>query len=595
MEKLQKGIKIIDPKNDIEYILDKFIGEGSFGEVWLAHDKNDSSKLIAIKLYIPLDEAGRKLFFDEYKSSANLNHPNLLASLFYGEWERRPYIGMKFCEKGASSKYVGQLSPGINDEMLIWRFIHDVSAGLQFLHEKEDLVHQDIKPDNILVASDDSFVIMDFGISKKARATLRSQSKRSNSAGAPAYMAPERFTKSPSVIYASDVWSLGVSIHELATGELPFNGMGGGLLNAGAEIPTLKAGWSKELNAIMQVCLAKETWDRKRACDIKDYAEWILTGKQGDAPFEIQPVINKPKKETHKEEIPVNSVEHEEPTNYVENSHSHTLRQTLVACFASALFFIAFNFFSKPYKEKLAAFRYPQYISMVERCQDSIAKGDNANVTTLLESKRLLDTILTYQTNYGEDYPGRYGEYSHLEQVLTPKLNAASEVWADAAKRQYDATKDLSVSLRYSKLAIELAETENALSVYNHIASKTGYMNVLSIELANSDDHNYTIPLKASTLKYLTPRVSYEGLANDNKTVQLDVKIIKPNGALSRGTNSPSNYTLSCTVTIEKGYNHLQLTGWGNEKPGVYSSGSYIIELWNKGNKIFSKRFKIGE
>lgn len=595
MEKLQKGIKIIDPKNNIEYILDKFIGEGSFGEVWLAHDKNDSSRQIAIKLYIPLDEAGRKLFFDEYKSSANLNHPNLLASLFYGEWERRPYIGMKFCEKGASSKYVGQLLPGTNDEMLIWRFIHDVSAGLQFLHEKEDLVHQDIKPDNILVDSDGGFVIMDFGISKKARATLRSQSKRSNSAGAPAYMAPERFTKTPSVIYASDIWSLGVSIHELVTGELPFNGMGGGLLNAGAEMPTLNAGWSKELNATMQVCLAKETWDRKRACDIKDYAEWILTGKQGDAPFEMQPVINKPKKEAHKEGS-INDIGQEASTIYLENTPSHTLRKTLVACLTSVLFVVAFNFFSKPHKEKLADFRYPQFISMVERCQDSIAKGDNANVTTLLESKKLLDTILTYQTNYGEDYPGRYDKYRHLEKVLTPKLNEASEVWADAAKRQYDATKDLSVSLRYSKLAIELAETEKALSVYNYLASKTGYMNVLSMEFANSgDDYDYSIPIKASTLKYLTPRISYEGLVNEDKQVQLDVKIIEPNGALSRGTNSPSNYTFSCTVIVEKGNNILQLTGWGGENPGTYYSGSYIIELWNKGNKIYSKRFKIGE
>lgn len=580
MEKLQKGIKILDPKNNIKYIIDKFIGEGSFGEVWLAQDENDSSKQIAIKFYIPLDEAGRQLFFDEYKSSADLNHPNLLASLFYGEWERRPYIGMKFCEKGASSKYVGQLSPGLNNEMLIWRFIHDASAGLQFLHEKKDLVHQDIKPDNILIDSDGGFVIMDFGISKKARATLRSQSKRSNSAGAPAYMAPERFTKNPSVIYASDIWSLGASIHELATGELPFNGMGGGMLNAGAEMPVLKDGWSKELNATMQVCLAKNTWDRKRACEIKDYAEWILTGKQGNAPFVMQPVINNP----------------ETPTVYIENVHSHSLKKTLVACFASVLFVIAFSYLSKASKEKLADYRYPQFISMVERCQDSIAKGDNANVSTLLESKNLLDTILIYQSNYGEDYPGRYDKYRHLEEILTPKLNEASEVWADAAKRQYDATKDLSSSLRYSRLAVELAETEKALSVYNYLASKTGYMNVLSIDFANSgDDYDYSIPIKASTLRFLTPRISYEGLVKEDKQVQLDVKIIEPNGALSRGANSPTNYTFSHTVTVEKGNNMLQLTGWGGEDPGTYSSGSYIIELWNKGNKIYSKRFKIDE
>lgn len=581
MEKLQKDIKIVDTKRNVSYILDRSIGEGSFGEVWLAHDKNDKSKQIAIKFYIPLDEAGRKLFFDEYKSSANLNHPNLLASLFYGEWERHPYIGMMFCEKGASSKYVGQLSPGTNDEMLIWRFIHDTAAGLQFLHEKEELVHQDIKPDNILIDSDGKFVIMDFGISKKARATLRSQSKRSNSAGAPAYMAPERFTKAPSVIYASDIWSLGASIYELATGELPFNGMGGGLLNAGAEMPMLNGGWSKELNATMQVCLSKETWDRKRACDIKDYAEWVLAGRHGNPPFKMQPV-------TGGKEGP--------EVSFNNNGHPHALLKVLTACAACLLFVMVFGFMSKPYDEKLAEYRYPQYVAMVERCQDSISKGNNANVATLLECKQLLDSIFSYQTHYGAASKGKYDKAQRLEEQLTPKLYEASNSWADAAKRQYDATGDIPLSLRYGRLAVELAETERTLFVYDYLSSKAAYMNVLSIDFANSgDDYNDSIPIKASTLRYLRPRISCEGLAKENKRVQLDVKIFMPNGTLSRGTTSPSDYTYSCNVTVKPGVNMYELTGWGNESPGVYSSGSYIIELWHKGNKIYNKRFRINE
>ena len=588
MNKLQKDIKILDPKRSIFYLLDESIGEGSFGEVWLAHQEKNVNNQIAIKFYIPLDDAGRKLFLDEYKSSADLNHPNLLASLFYGEWERRPYIGMQYCKKGASSKYVGKLSPGIDDEMLIWRFIHDTAAGLQFLHEQEDLVHQDIKPDNILIKSDDSFVIMDFGISKKARATLRSQSKRSNSAGAPAYMAPERFTKLPSIIYASDIWSLGVSIYELATGELPFNGMGGGLLNAGAEMPILNNGWSTELNATMQVCLSKETWDRKRAGEIKEYADWILSGKQGDAPFEMQPVVSEV-------EMPENGPVGEN-TYCIDEGALNTLRQSFIACVVCVVFIVLFSILNKTYKEKLADYRFPYYLSMLERCKDSISKGDNANTATLLASKQLLDSISAYQLAYGGDDPEKYDKYQQLEELLVPKLNEASEVWADAAKRQYDATKELPLSLHYGKLAVELAETEKALSVYEYLASKTAYIDVVSIEFANSgDDYDYSLPLKASTLKYLTPRITYEGLVKEDKHVTLDVKIIEPNGTVSRRTSSPSNYTYNCSVTVEPGSNMLRLTGWGNKDGGSFTSGTHIIELWYKGNKFYSKRFRIEE
>ena len=138
------------------------------------------------------------------------------------------------------------------------------------------IVHQDIKPDNVLIASDGTFLITDFGISKRIRNTISKQSTRALKAGAPAYMGPERFSDNPEPVFASDVWSLGVSIYELAEGELPFSGMGGMMMNKGVEIPMLSSGWSENLNDIMRWCLEKETWDRARADQVAEIAKAVL-------------------------------------------------------------------------------------------------------------------------------------------------------------------------------------------------------------------------------------------------------------------------------------------------------------------------------
>ncbi len=182
---------------------------------------------------------------------------------------------MKYCSEGSTSNLVGKA-----DEQAIWKFIHDVAAGLNYLHSQAvPVIHQDIKPANILVDESGNYLITDFGISHKLRSTLRKQSKRVVVSGAISYMGPERFLAEPMTVKASDIWSLGASIYELATGELPFVGQGGGMLNAGAQIPSLdKDKFSSKLNELMQACLAKDTWDRPTADTIERQARAVLDG-----------------------------------------------------------------------------------------------------------------------------------------------------------------------------------------------------------------------------------------------------------------------------------------------------------------------------
>ncbi|MCF0219809.1 MAG: protein kinase [Muribaculaceae bacterium] len=269
MTTLNPGTKIKD-----RYTLKEFKGSGSFGEVWLAHD-DILDRDIAIKIYLSLDPRGVEEFKSEYVNTIGIAHPNLLTTRHFDIWEQRPFLIMKYCDKGSVANLAGKI-----EERQLWEFIRDVAKGLDHLHNlPEPIVHQDIKPDNILMDDDNVFRITDFGISKKIRSTMRKLSKRAVGAGATAYMGPERFDEDPTPVKASDIWSLGASIYELATGELPFSGMGGGMQKNGASIQTLPSPWSTNLNLLMKACLSKETWDRPTAEQVATYAECILKGE----------------------------------------------------------------------------------------------------------------------------------------------------------------------------------------------------------------------------------------------------------------------------------------------------------------------------
>ena len=197
-----------------------------------------------------------------------LNHPNLLCPKHLGIWENRPYLIMAYCPAGSCVKRVGKMT-----EAELWKLIHDVAAGLAYLHEK-DIVHQDIKPDNILIDTEGNYLITDFGISTRARSTLRkSVMSTTNSAGTLAYMGPERFSTQPAPTKASDIWSLGAMLYELLEGVTPFPpDFGGSMLNAGAAIPTINAPVSENLKQTIYKMLSKETWDRPTATTLIQWA-----------------------------------------------------------------------------------------------------------------------------------------------------------------------------------------------------------------------------------------------------------------------------------------------------------------------------------
>ncbi len=252
---------------DGRYRLLSFIGSGASAQVWRASDTQANNLVVALKIFCESPEMntyGWQNFEHEFTSVYNLIHTNLLPPTGYNRSKDGdiPYLILQYCDNGSATSMVGRI-----DEPTLIQFLHDVSAGLAYLHER-NIIHQDIKPDNILLDEQCNFLVTDFGIS-----TVGNQ--QTSSSGSRAYMGPERFpdpsdpSDAGAVIKASDIWSLGATAYELVTGDVPYGDYGGAIQKSGEKCKPLPDTLQPEVRDIIERCLNLNPWDRPKAKDIQ--------------------------------------------------------------------------------------------------------------------------------------------------------------------------------------------------------------------------------------------------------------------------------------------------------------------------------------
>ena len=197
-------------------ILEK-LGEGGMGVVYLAQDTR-LERLVALKFLPPeLSDASeaRQRFITEARAASALNHPNVATVYDIGEAEFRSFIAMEFVE-GETLK--SRLKAGRLSIEQVKAIGLQIAEGLQAAHSK-GVVHRDIKPDNLLLTRQGHIKIMDFGVAKLGNGL--GMTRTGTTVGTLAYMSPEQLV-AEDVDNRSDLWSFGVVLYEMLTGELPF-------------------------------------------------------------------------------------------------------------------------------------------------------------------------------------------------------------------------------------------------------------------------------------------------------------------------------------------------------------------------------------
>lgn len=197
------------------------IGGGGFAKVYLAQDEN-LKREVAIKVLhanLAEDKEFRRFFEREARVVASLEHLAVVPIYDYGEIEGQLYLVMRYMRGGTLTDRLEKSKRALTLPEVI-TLLERLAPTLDAMHEK-GVIHRDLKPSNILYDEAGSAFIADFGIARVQQATTR-LTQTGLSFGTPQYSSPEQVTGEGDLDKRSDIYTLGVIVYELLTGEYPF-------------------------------------------------------------------------------------------------------------------------------------------------------------------------------------------------------------------------------------------------------------------------------------------------------------------------------------------------------------------------------------
>jgi serine/threonine protein kinase len=255
------------------------LGRGGMATVYLAHDQ-DLDRPVAVKVLNPssdpaIEEENKRRFSREFKFAANLKHPNIVPIHATFVHEGRQCLVMDLVD-GTSLATVIRVATRI-EPIRALKIVRQIADGLGYAH-KRDIVHRDVKPDNILVDVIDRAILIDFGLTKSVRMEFGGRrgtaTVQGTFLGTPHYTSPEQASGQP-VDQRGDIYSLGATLYEMLTGARPFTAPTElAVLHAIADLKALPEplsrrvpGTDPELEVLVDRMMAKRPEERFVSCD----------------------------------------------------------------------------------------------------------------------------------------------------------------------------------------------------------------------------------------------------------------------------------------------------------------------------------------
>ena len=248
------------------------LGATSHSSIYLAERESTGVKVV-LKVLQQLPDVADNIgafdrFLQEYEMIAEIDHPNIVKIYDLGVSDEHAHIAMEYIDAGDLKR---RISAGIAEPDAV-RYLRQIASALAEIH-RVGILHRDLKPGNIMLRSDDSIALIDFGLAKRMRLRME-LTDEGEIFGTPYYMSPEQ-GHGNGVDHRSDIYSLGVIFYEMLTGEKPYradSAMGIIYKHAQAPIPLLRPRFAK-YQALLNMMLAKLPEDRLQSA--AEIEEWL--------------------------------------------------------------------------------------------------------------------------------------------------------------------------------------------------------------------------------------------------------------------------------------------------------------------------------
>jgi Tol biopolymer transport system component len=247
------------------FVITGFVGQGGMGRVYSAHDP-DLNREVALKVIAQKAEASSsERFVREAQAASALNHPNIVTVYEVIRFGTTVAIAMELVTGTSLRHYCGTAQPV--EKLALWG--RQIARALAEAHAR-GIVHRDIKPENLMLRPDGYIKVLDFGLARPAGADRADDELALGTLG---YMSPEEIDQGP-ITAASDIFSLGVVLYELASGTNPFRGASADATTrmilglAPPPLPERDKAMPRELDRLLRSMLSRSATDRPTASEV---------------------------------------------------------------------------------------------------------------------------------------------------------------------------------------------------------------------------------------------------------------------------------------------------------------------------------------